>query len=327
MQFHLDYKPVVSPEKITHEDQVLLIGSCFSEHIGNGLGDHKFKVDSNPFGIVFNPSSIAKGVTRIVNKNYFTDTDVLEIDGKWISFESHSSISASTKVELLNTLNGIIDAWHVKIKSAKWLVITFGSAYAYRHSEKNTIVANCHKLPHTLFEKQLLESPEIVSELQTLLNLLLQFNAGFKILYTVSPVKHIRDGVVENSLSKSILIQSVHQLVKANTNSVYFPAYEIVTDDLRDYRFYESDMAHPNKQAIDYVWKRFSEVYFNETTNGINEKVLTIQQAYNHRLFDQSSPSSIKFKKGFYEKCLALQSEYIWLDFSKELKYFNVYED
>ncbi|MBC7693954.1 MAG: GSCFA domain-containing protein [Burkholderiales bacterium] len=327
MQFHLNYKPAVSLKKIIHEDHVLLIGSCFSENIGLKLSDHKFKVDSNPFGIVFNPSSIAKGINRIVNKNYFTDRDVLQYDGKWISFESHSSISASTKEEILNTLNGIIDTWHEKIKSAKWLVITFGSAYAYRHSAQNIIVSNCHKLPQSLFEKQLLEPTDIVSEQSALLKILHQFNAELNVLYTVSPVKHLRDGVVENSLSKSILIQSVHQLVKDNKNCVYFPAYEIVSDDLRDYRFYESDMAHPNKQAIDYVWKRFSEVYFNEVTCSINERVMQIQQAFNHRLFDQLSPTSIKFKKGFYEKCLALQLEYPWLNLKKELQYFNIYEN
>lgn len=146
-------------------------------------------------------------------------------------------------------------------------------------------------------------------------------------MFTVSPVKHLRDGVVENNLSKSILIQAVHQLVKQNTNCFYFPAYELVTDDLRDYRFYESDMAHPNTQAINYVWKKFSEVYFNDITNSINDRVKQIHQAYHHRLFNKTTETSMKFKHNFYQKCVTLQAEYNYLDLSKELHYFNTLED
>jgi hypothetical protein len=327
MHFHLDFKPNTSPLKITHQDGVLLIGSCFSEHIGNKLNDLKFNVHSNPFGIVFNPKSIETALYRITEKNYFTEKDVFEKEGLWYSLNAHSSVQGETQQELLEILNNRIDSWNEKLKSAHWLTITFGSAFAYKHIEQNDIVANCHKLPQTLFEKTLLKTTHIVDDYNVLLNTLKQFNPNLKIVFTVSPVKHLRDGVVENSVSKAILIQSTHQLINDQKQCVYFPAYELVNDDLRDYRFYESDMAHPNKQAVDYVWKRFAEVYFNDKTVAINDKVNQIHQAYHHRLFNQTTSSSVKFKHKFYQQCVNLQAEYPYLDLVKELHYFNNHED
>lgn len=323
MQFHLGFQPTVSTHKITHQDGMLLIGSCFSEHIGNRLNDLKFNVHSNPFGIIFNPISIANTVYRILNKNYFIEKDVFEKDGFWYSLEAHSSVRAETQQELIELLNRSIDTWNGKLKSANWLAITFGSAFAYKHIEHNKIVANCHKLPQQVFHKTLLKANDIIGEYDELIVKLLTFNSNIKIIFTVSPVKHLRDGVVENSVSKAILIQSIHQLINDNKQCVYFPAYELVNDDLRDYRFYESDMAHPNKQAIDYVWKKFSEVYFNEATNAINDRVQQIHQAYHHRLFNKTTETSIKFKNNFLQKCVILQAEYNYLDLSEEIKYFN----
>lgn len=327
MQFHLGFQPEISQQKITHQDDLLLIGSCFSEHIGNRLNDLKFRVHSNPFGIVFNPKSIETTLNRIIDKDYFNENEVFEKESNWYSLEAHSSVFATDKNELLALLNNTIDEWNLKLKTATFLIITYGSAFAYKSKLKEKIVANCHKLPQSVFEKILLESHEIVSGYQILIDKLKQLNPNLKILFTVSPVKHLRDGVVENSLSKAILIQSVHQLIKQNSNFIYFPAYELVNDDLRDYRFYESDMAHPNTQAINYVWKKFSDVYFNEVTSSINEKLIQIHQAYNHRLFNETTESSIKFKHKFYQKCVTLQSEFPHIDLSKELHHFNTFED
>lgn len=327
MQFHLGFQPAISQNKITHQDGLLLIGSCFSEHIGNRLSDLKFNVGSNPFGILFNPKSIETTLYRIIEKNYFNESDVFEKDGLWYSFEAHSSIHAETQQDLLDILNNNINIWNERLKQAHWLTITFGSAFAYKHVEQTKIVANCHKLPQALFEKILLKTNDIVDDYNVLLNALKQFNPTLKIIFTVSPVKHLRDGVVENSVSKSILIQATHQLINDQKQCVYFPAYELVNDDLRDYRFYESDMAHPNKQAIDYVWKRFAEVYFNDKTVAINDKLNHIHQAYHHRLFNKTTSSSVKFKHKFYQQCVNLQAEYPYLDLTKELQYFNNYED
>lgn len=327
MQFHLGFQPAVSQHKITHQDGVLFLGSCFSEHIANRLLDLKFKIHTNPFGIVFNPKSIFSSIYRIIHKKYFKEEDVFEKEGLWYSLEAHGSVFATSKNELLKLLNHSIDIWNEEIQKANYLVVTFGSAFAYQHKQQEKIVANCHKLPQALFEKILLENHEIIVDFQELIENLKIINPNLKWMFTVSPVKHLRDGVVENNLSKAILIQAVHQLVKQNTNCFYFPAYELVTDDLRDYRFYESDMAHPNKQAINYVWKKFSEVYFNELTNEVNERVLQIHQAYHHRLFNKTTETSMKFKHNFYQKCVTLQAEYNYIDLSKELHYFNTQED
>ena len=327
MQFHLGFQPAISQHKITHQDEVLFIGSCFSEHIAGKMIDLKFHVKTNPLGIVFNPNSIVSSLNRIIHKKYFKEGDIFEKEGFWYSLEAHSSVYATSQKELLNSLNHLIDVWNNELKKANYLIITLGTAYAYKHKQQEKIVANCHKLPQAIFEKVLLENHEIIVDFQELIEEVKAVNPHLKWMFTVSPVKHLRDGVVENNLSKAILIQAVHQLVKQNTNCFYFPAYELVTDDLRDYRFYESDMAHPNSQAINYVWKKFSEVYFNDVTNSINERLQHIHQAYNHRLFNKTTETSLKFKNNFLQKCVILQSEFNYLDLSKEIKYFNLEED
>ncbi|MES2762175.1 MAG: GSCFA domain-containing protein [Bacteroidota bacterium] len=323
MKFHLGFQPNTSSHKITHQSELLMIGSCFSEHIGNRLNDLKFSIHSNPFGIVFNPKSIETALNRIINNTYFTEAEVFEKDGQWFCMDAHSAISGSSEQELITGLNSMIDQWYQKLKSANYLTITFGSAYAYNDKARNKIVANCHKLPQALFEKTLLDTQDVVRDYQNLIDQLSQFNSGLKLLFTVSPVKHLKDGVVENSLSKAILIQAVHQLVKLNANCFYFPAYELVNDDLRDHRFYEADMAHPNAQAIDYVWQKFGETYFDETTVALNIKLVEIKQAFHHRLFNEKSESALAFKQKYRRKCLELQEESAFLNLSNELNYFS----
>lgn len=323
MQFHLNYIPEVSQQKITHYDDVLLIGSCFSEHIGNKMTDLKFKVSSNPFGIVFNPKSIKHALDRIIERNYFNDNDVFEKDNVWYSLEAHSSLSGSSKNELVEKLNQYLTDWNLKLQTVNFLIITFGSAFAYKHKEQHKIVVNCHKLPGSLFEKDLLEANSIISDYNHLIQKLKTFNPQLNILFTVSPVKHLRDGVVENSLSKAILIESVHQLIRQHSNCFYFPAYELVNDDLRDYRFYEADMAHPNQQTINYVWQKFSDCYFNNETQNLNKKLIEILQATKHRPFNNDSEAHRQFKNNFLEKCKTLSSNYPMLDLRSEINYFS----
>ncbi len=323
MQFHLNYNPQVSYQKISHKEALLMIGSCFSEHIGERLNELKFNVASNPFGIVFNPESIRLMLDRIIEKQYFKENDAFEKDGQWFCFDAHSSVSAGTKTGLLKLLNALVDEWNRKLKTADVLIVTFGSAFAYQHKAQQHIVANCHKLPQTVFHKLLLEPQEIIEGYKTLIDKLQVVNPALSILFTVSPVKHLRDGVEENSLSKAILLQSIHKLVKTYEQCFYFPAYELVNDDLRDYRFYKKDMAHPTEQAIDYVWQKFAAVYFNEETGLLIEKLEQIAQAMNHRFLNESSETTLNFKKKFYDKCLLFQSHYPFLDLSAELNYFK----
>lgn len=323
MQFHLDYKPTSSVQQMSHQQGVLLIGSCFSEHIYSKLNSLKFTTDTNPFGIVFNPKSIAIAINRILTKDYFTTNSIFEKDGLWFCFEAHTSIFGQTQLELVNTLNTTINEWYEKLKKAQWLVITVGSAYAYKHTEQQQTVSNCHKLPHSIFEKQLLQSNDIVSDYSILIENLKYVNPELQVMLTVSPVKHLRDGVIENSLSKAILIQAVHQLVSQNSNCHYFPAYELVTDDLRDYRFYKADMAHPNEMAIDYVWQKFEEVYFSDDTKLINLKFADVHTAFHHKPVNKGTEAFTKFKSTYYKKCEALKAQYPWADLSTELMYFK----
>lgn len=323
MQFHLNFQPKGTQNQITHQDEILFMGSCFSEHIASRMSELKFHVNTNPFGIVFNPKSMLLNLNRMLYKDYFTVNDVFEKDRIWYSFDAHSSLYASSQFELLKRLNDLIDQWHEKIQVSSFLMLTFGSAYAYYHKQKQKVVANCHKLPQIIFDKNLLNYYEIVSEFQLFIDELKRLNPKLKIVFTVSPVKHLRDGVIENNLSKAILIQSVHQLVQQNERCLYFPAYELVADDLRDYRFYEADMAHPNLQAINYVWSKFSEVYFNEITQQMNTKLSQIHQAYLHRIMNQSSENAMKFKESFYQKCVSLKEEFPFLNLEEELTYFQ----
>ena len=324
MQFHLDYKPIISAQQMSHQQGVLLIGSCFSEHIHSKLNSLKFTTETNPFGIVFNPKSIAISLNRILIKNYYTINDVFEKDGLWFCFEAHTSIFEQTQLELVNILNATINSWHEKLKKAQWLVITVGSAYAYKHINLQQTVSNCHKLPNSTFEKQLMSSSDIVSDYSTLIENLKQLNPELQVMLTVSPVKHLRDGMIENSLSKAILIQAVHQLVSRNRNCHYFPAYELVTDDLRDYRFYKADMAHPNGMAIDYVWQKFEEVYFSDDTKLINLKFADVHSAFHHKPLNKKTEAFVKFKSTYYKKCEALKAQYPWADLSTELMYFKI---
>ncbi len=327
MSFHLAFNPKKSDHKITHQQSLLFIGSCFSEHISHQLSALKFQVSSNPFGIVFNPKSIELLLIRIIEKNYFNEKDILEKEGIFFCLDTHTSFSDTNRDHLLNTLNQTIESWHSKLKTTHWLVITFGSAYAYQDKNQNKVVANCHKLPAAYFTKHLLSVSAIVSDYQLLVDKLKVFNPKLHILFTVSPVKHLRDGIIENNLSKAVLIQSEHHLIEKNNQCSYFPSYELVNDDLRDYRFYEADMAHPNQQAIDYVWKKFENVYFAEKTKLLNDRIQEITAAMNHKPFRIESESFSSFKKTMYRKCQAIIKEEEWLNLDKELTYFSYQRD
>lgn len=322
MLFHLNYNPPESTFKIQHRHQVLMIGSCFSEHISSRLSDLKFDVQSNPFGIVFNPQSIAMMLKRCLHQNYFSEKEVFEKDGRWFCLEASTLCFGSTREELLDKLNQQVDEWHMALKTAEVLIITFGSAYAYQHLSENKIVTNCHKLPSRLFEKKLLPVSLIVTVFSEITDELRQLNPHIQIIYTVSPVKHLKDGVEENVLSKAFLIASVYELASAS-GSGYFPAYELINEDLRDYRFYEADMAHPNEQAIQYVWDKFVQCYFLNETRLLNLQIEDIHKAMQHNPFNAESQAHVQFKHNYLDKCKSLLLQHSWLNLSKEINYFS----
>jgi hypothetical protein len=321
MELHLNYTPPRSLADITHADKILLIGSCFAENIGEKLLSCKFQTLVNPNGIIFNPISIATALQSYIKNDEAINTGTN--NGLYFSFDHHGCFSKSTEQELRSEILTARKQAHQFLKEAKFLIITFGSAYVYRQIPSTEVVANCHKLPHQNFLKDLLRVDDIVSAYSKLINELRDFNPGLKIIFTISPVKYLRDGIINNNLSKSILIQSVHNMVSATSNPKstllnYFPAYEIVTDDLRDYRFYKEDMAHPNEQAINYVWEKFSDVYFNNETKQLNQKIKEVALAVNHRPLKTGTAQHSEFKDTILKKCTELESSYPFLNFSEE---------
>jgi hypothetical protein len=322
MNFHLNYTPKPSLLKISHQDKIMLIGSCFAEEIGGKLKADKFDCLINPNGILFNPHSIATALHSYMHPEKYK-LQSGENNGSHFSFDHHGSFSFPSKQELEGEIKNSIQEAHDFLKEAKILIITLGSAFVYRRMENASIVANCHKLPQNQFMKGFLNSNDISGILQHLLNELRDFNPELSIIYTISPVKYLRDGLEGNSLSKAMLIEAVHHAVSSTSNlqstlENYFPAYELVTDDLRDYRFYKEDMAHPNEQAINYVWEKFADCYFNEETKKLNQKIREVSQAVNHRPLHGHSNQHLEFKNTILKKCTELENTYPFLNFSEE---------
>ena len=303
-------------KKFTHpvsvRQPILLIGSCFAQEIGAKMKERKFNAVVNPHGILYNPISISQSITDSLENKRYGQQDVFLHDELWRSFKHHShfaDVDAATSLTRMNT--EIIQAHH-QLKNANWLFVTFGSAFAYKHN--NAIVANCHKLPASQFEKVLLSKQQIMDTWQQQINRLKEFNPNLKILFSVSPVRYIRDGIVENNRSKGILIDTVHTLIEQNTNTFYFPAYEIVIDELRSYRFYKEDLVHPSTQAVNYVWQKFVDAACDEETKNFINEYLPILKSLNHRYLNGDTFVSVKFREQLEEKVNALRKKYpdVW---------------
>ena len=322
MNFHLQFPVPSFAQKIVYADPVLLIGSCFAENIGEKMQQYKFNVNINPHGVLYNPASIATALKSYMKNKQLEAGELFFANDVWNSWQHHSRFSNSNKQACLQTINDHISAAHAYLKNARWLFITFGSAFAYTSTSTHRIVGNCHKVPQKEFSKSLLSVSGIVDEYTKLLVDLRNINPALQVVFTVSPVRYVRDGVVENNVSKGILLQAVQELVK-NKDAVYFPAYELVIDDLRDYRFYKADLVHPNEQAIDYVFERLKTAAFADETIILFEKIRDILAAKQHRPFNEATPQHVKFKATYLERCRQLQNEHPHLDLGEELVYFS----
>ncbi len=276
--------------QFTVRERVLMLGSCFVENIGAKLEKNKFQVDINPFGTLYNPASIAQALRRLLHPERYTADDLFQHDGVFHSFAHHSRFSATSETECLSQINDRLTASATTLQTTKQLVLTFGTAYVYRLQQTGEVVANCHKLPEKLFTRTMLTVEEIVSEWKTLLLSLWEQQPELHILFTVSPIRHWKDGAHGNQLSKATLLLAIHSLQTAFPERVsYFPAYEIMLDELRDYRFYATDMLHPSELAIDYIWQRFVDSYMDEETKYFLKEWETIEKALNHRPFQPES--------------------------------------
>lgn len=300
------------------------IGSCFSENIGAYLQRSKFQIQINPYGILYNPHSIAQGL-RYINKGIPFEKyhGLFYYNGIWYSFMHHSRFANADKDIALKNINAELDKAYDFISSPGVLMITFGTAFVYYYHKTKSLVANCHKLPNRDFTKKRLSLEGVSSSMIEVLQLLKAENPMLKIILTLSPVRHIRDGIAENQVSKSILRLAIDKIVKAVEDTYYFPAYEIVLDELRDYRFYNADMVHPSEVAIEYIWEQFSAAFFDKTTQEYISRFGKLRQAMEHRPFQPSSKSHQTFLKNHLDMATSLQAEFPMLDFSKELAYFG----
>ena len=323
MEFFLPFKIQPFPFKISYQDTILFIGSCFSQEIGNEMSGLKFDVLQNPNGILYDPVSIADAIHTYIENKTYKEEDLFELNGLWHSWKHHSIFSGTNKNEVLENINLAQSGAHNFLKEAKYLIITLGTSFNYRLKRSNENVANCHKAPANDFEKTLLPTEQIISAILNALKALELFNPGLKIIFTISPVKHVKDGVVENNHSKARLIEAVHSVVEQKQNAFYFPSYELVTDVLRDYRFYKNDLVHPNNTAIHFVFNEFCKALLDDSSKKIVEEIKKILNAVNHKPFSKESEAHQKFIALQIQNINKMESKYPFINFSKEKQYFE----
>ncbi|SHL55604.1 GSCFA domain-containing protein [Flavobacterium xanthum] len=316
MQFRTQIPISKSNHPLDYNSKIVSLGSCFAENMGDKFQYFKFQNTINPFGIIFNPVSIEKIIQKAINTVLFTEKDIFFHNERWHCFDVHSDLSNPNKEDLLASLNALIKSTNQQISKSTHIIITYGTSWVYRNIESDSIVANCHKVPQKQFKKELLSVEGTEKSVANTIKLIHAVNPNCTIIFTVSPVRHIKDGFVENQWSKSNIISALHKTFDCQLSTInYFPSYEIMMDELRDYRFYAEDMLHPNQVAIDYIWKRFMETTISETAFPTMEEVERIQKSLSHKPFDPNSESHLKFESKVREKITKLESQYSFMKF------------
>jgi hypothetical protein len=267
---------------IDHHSRILLIGSCFSDHVSARLSRSGFDILANPHGILFNPESIKNAILDCLTTRTYSTSDLLFNGEQWVSLAHHGKFSDPDPEVTINRINKNIKQARDFLEQCSHLIVTLGTSWVYRKRKENRIVANCHKIPQREFEKELLTAEQILGGLTEMITQVREVNSSIRFIFTVSPVRHLRDGIVENTLSKARLHEAVAELTQEDTVH-YFPSYEIMMDDLRDYRFYESDMIHPNKTAIDYIWEKFSDAWVKPSCKDLMKRVESVYRSLEHR--------------------------------------------
>jgi len=316
MNFRTQITISKSNHPIDYNSKVVSLGSCFAENIAEKFDYFKFQKSVNPFGIIFNSVSIEKIIERVVQKNHFTDKDIFFHNDLWHCFEVHSQLSQPNREAFLNTLNKLIDSTYLEIKEASHIVITYGTSWIYKTIASQSVVANCHKVPQKAFQKELLSIEIVEKSIQNTIAFIQSINPEVQVIFTISPVRHLKDGFVENQLSKSHLISALHSSISHVPSSIYFPSYEIMMDELRDYRFYAEDMLHPNQLAIDYIWERFVQTHVAENVYQTMEEIKGIQKSLLHKPFNPDSESHQKFLKQLQQKVYQVQNSYSHIQFN-----------
>ncbi|MFV0249242.1 MAG: GSCFA domain-containing protein [Tenacibaculum sp.] len=300
---------------INYNSKLCLIGSCFSKNMATKFLYYKFQCFQNPFGILFHPKAIENLISRAVNKKPYIKKDIFYHNELWHSFDAHLQLSSQSEKELLNKLNTAVKSTLKQLKNTTHFIVTLGTAWVYILLKNKCIVANCHKLSQKKFLKQILSVEQIKQSLNAINTLVKSINKEICIVYTISPVRHLKDGFVENQQSKAHLITAIHQTINKANNINYFPSYEIMMDELRDYRFYAEDMIHPNTMAVNYIWEKFKQVWVSEDAQELMLKVESIQKELTHQPFNPDTELHKKFLKKLALKQTALKKQHPFISF------------
>lgn len=309
--------PLFSPAfLLNHQSQSISIGSCFAEHLAQKLSYYGFHSLCNPIGTLFHPLSIADFLKRCKDEVYFTDNDVFQNQDIFLCFETHSQCSAPTKHELLTELNATISRTRKELREATHLFITLGTSWVYRHKDSGKIVASCHKVPQRCFSKELLSGEQLRESYEQIMQAVLQTNPHIKLIFTISPVRHLKDGMVENQRSKALLISSLHDFLEGKSQQMaYFPAYEIILDELRDYRYFAKDLIHPSELAVDYVFEKFAQSLIVPSAYPAMKEVESLRKAMAHRPFNPNTPAHQAFEQQTQLKASQLKQQIPFLKF------------
>lgn len=303
MKFRTEVDIIESKNKITLEDRIFSIGSCFASEMSDLFSQGQLQALNNPFGTIFNPFSISNSVKRLHDAEFYHEEELITFNDEFISLDHHTGFDTRYIHQTLNKINAKLEEGNSFLQETDWVIITYGTSFIYEFLPKQKLVANCHKIPQKFFEKKLLSHHEITDAIyNTILNLNDICKDDVQILFTVSPVRHTKDGMIENQLSKSKLITAVHEAIQQFENCHYLPVYEILMDDLRDYRFYKEDMIHPNTQAVNYIFEKFGNAYFAGETKEFIKENFKINKALEHRTGDEKDPKYIEFKEKLNQK-------------------------
>jgi len=300
---------------IDYASKLVLLGSCFSQNIGDKLAYFKFQQTTNPFGVIFHPVAIEKLLERAVRGTFFSEKDVFFHNEQWHCFDVHSALSRPDKQNFLDTLNTQLSVLRNSLETASHIVLTFGTAWVYRQKETASVVANCHKVPQAAFLKELLSVEQISESITNSIQYIKELNANATIIATLSPVRHLKDGFTENARSKAHLLAGIHHVVDTAALQ-YFPSFEIMMDELRDYRFYDEDLIHPNNTAIRIIWEKFKGVWISSETKETQKEIALIQRGLQHRPFFPESESHKVFSEGLQKKIKVITERFPHIKFT-----------
>lgn len=316
MNFRTEVNILPSPQLIGYSTPVMFIGSCFAGEMAGKMKEGLMPVLSNPYGVVYNPFSVSAALRDIISGRIFTADDLWYYNNRWLSFSHHTLFSSANAEEVLDTINELQGLAGAFLAKASFLFVTFGTARIYRRKDSGAIVSNCHKIPSSFFESEMPGPAEICSDWNLLLDELHEFNPGLSVVFTVSPVRHWKDGAHGNQLSKSVLFIAIDELQKHRFAPSYFPSYEIMMDDLRDYRYYGEDMLHPSQVAVNYIWDKLSAAWIDSGAMELWREIAALTRAAGHRVTGRVPAEVHSFAVAMLDKIATLEMKNTGIDFS-----------